>query len=154
MSYECPVNAFSPIRTVDLLLETNLKSFLETASNLTFLAVLEDSGIDHDHCLWTGLIGATPGHPVLKEAIEQLVGLAFHGIHDKDIFEGLVCKNAKTRLWKFRSTSKNKVMFGSCALGRALNQFLGRVDPFDSLNASHFSDPETEHVYMKILLVS
>ena len=141
--------------TVDLLLETNLKTFIETSNSLTFLAVLEEeNSTGHDHCLWMGLIGSKPGHPVLRLAIEHIVGLAVQAIRDKDIFEGLICQNDRTKLWKFRSIDTKKTMFGSCALGRAFNQVLGRTDPFDGLSVSHFPDPETEKCYMKILLVS
>lgn len=86
--------------TVDVLLETNLDVLLLPTTG--FVAARHDDGQRKSfHCLWNGLIGSEPGHPFLKRLIEDIVNCC-DGTREADT-----------------------LLFGPCALGRAINSVLG-----------------------------
>jgi hypothetical protein len=135
-------------------LETNLQHFI--TSDLSFFAAQEDNGLDC--CLWTGIIGSAPGHRIIAQAIENILGIAVGRIQDKDVLErSVVCKQQHhletMNIWKFRSISFEDAVFGSCALGMAFNTFQG-AEPLASFLASLFPDPENSSRYAQVLLVS
>jgi hypothetical protein len=114
---------------VDLLLEVNLEVLL--VSGVSFFAARED---DMEHCLWTGLVGASPGHVILvKEAEEFLTRLSTKGSYfdiDRSLCTAL---GPSAELWKAR-VHVDETTIDSCALGRAVHTALGERN-----SVMHFS---------------
>ena len=138
---------------VNLLLESNLKDFLTQSQHISFLAVLGDDEFQLDNCLWTGLIGSVPGHPILLRMIAYIFGAVSHEeIQDKDIQESLFCGTAATPLWKYRLLQAHEILFGSCAFGRIVNEYRN-VDPFDTFCSTDYPDPASANNFLRILLV-
>ena len=60
---------------VDVKLDVNLDNFV--TPNLGFF-VPRDLVAGHgngNYCLWNGLVGAAPGHPILASAVERILNL-------------------------------------------------------------------------------
>jgi hypothetical protein len=119
---------------IDVQLDVNLDSFL--TPNLSFF-VPRDVAIDHwpraNYCLWNGLLGAAPGHPIIARAVEDLLNRILNRQDYYDM-EGSVCsQNPDSEIWKLRSFPILLVT-GPCALGISVNGALGRdnlVQGFD-----------------------
>jgi hypothetical protein len=119
---------------IDVQLDVNLDSFL--TNNLSFF-VPRDVAIDHwpraNYCLWNGLLGAAPGHPIIARAVEDLLNRILNRQDYYDM-EGSVCRqNPAAEIWKLRSFPILLVT-GPCALGISVNGALGRenlVQGFD-----------------------
>jgi hypothetical protein len=119
---------------IDVQLDVNLDSFL--TNNLSFF-VPRDVAIDHwpraNYCLWNGLLGAAPGHPIIARAAEDLMNRILNRQDYYDV-EGSVCRqNPAAEIWKLRSFPILLVT-GPCALGISVNGALGRdnlVQGFD-----------------------
>jgi hypothetical protein len=110
----------------DVLLETNLDFFL--TPEMSFFVPRETirdlSG--NDYCLWNGLIGAAPGHPIIAKAVERLLETTIKRADYLDV-EQYACRKdgRKAQLWKLRSLP-TLILSGPCALGMAANEVLGR----------------------------
>jgi hypothetical protein len=119
---------------IDVQLDVNLDSFL--TKNLSFF-VPRDVAIDHwpraNYCLWNGLLGAAPGHPIIARAVQDLLNRILNRQDYYDM-EGSVCRqNPEAEIWKLRSFPILLVT-GPCALGISVNGALGRdnlVQGFD-----------------------
>lgn len=109
------------------MLETNLDHFI-TPSISFFVprdSVLEYA--DEPFCLWNGLIGAAPGHPVLAQVVQDTTSLILRRADVYDM-ERLVCthhKSLKLEVWKLWAEPL-LLLTGPCALGMALNVVMGR----------------------------
>jgi len=113
------------------MLETNLDAIL--TPNLSFLAARDDG--PGDHCLWDGLIGASPGHPFVARAIELFI----ENLCDRSV-ERVLCQfqGPSVPLWKGR-TFPLEHQFGSCALGMAVHKGLGHNDLMEDFQLGSFS---------------
>lgn len=96
--------------------------------DLAFFAPLDAVGnfADEQFCLWNGLLGSAPAHPVLANVIEWMVNLVTNrgDIYD---MEQQICKFSgvdKLENWKLRM-EPGLMLSGPCALGLALNNALG-----------------------------
>jgi len=113
---------------VDVMLETNLDTFL--TEDLSFFIPLDAVGsyADEQFCAWNGLIGSAPAHPILTKAIEWM---ANHASNRADMYdmERSIChlsgKEAGMENWKIRAEPL-LLLTGPCALGVAINAALGR----------------------------
>jgi hypothetical protein len=111
---------------VDILLDASLDDFV--SPSLSFFAprdvVCEYA--DESFCLWNGIIGSAPGHPVMIRAVERLVNLILQRADLYDM-ERDVCRRVGRTMetWKVRSEPL-LLASGPCALGVALNDVLGR----------------------------
>ena len=109
---------------IDVQLEVNLDSFL--TDDLSFFVprdVNVDFWPDANYCTWNGLIGASPGHPVIVQALEDLLNRALNRQDYLDI-EGELCgNNASTEIWKLRC-SPMLLITGPCALGISISRAL------------------------------
>jgi hypothetical protein len=142
-----------PFRTlpVDLILETKLETLL--APNLSFFAARDDSRFDH--CLWNGLIGAQAGHPFIGQAIESFMEKVLNRLGLDDVERGIchtVGRDAAS--WKLRMYPEES-LFGSCALGMAVNQALGHENVLESFplgflpdDPIHGGTPDRENAIM------
>lgn len=113
----------------DVLLGSNLHTFI--TPHMSFFAPLDLVGADHDEefCLWNGLLGAAPGHPILVEVVEWLVNMISNRADAYD-FESELCRDGGKSLpvWKVRQ-GRLLLLSGPCALGVATNRALGKSDP-------------------------
>jgi len=108
------------------MLNGNLDNFI--SSDLGFFAPIDAVGAfaDEQFCIWNGLLGSAPAHPVLKNVIEWMVNLVSKRGDLYDIERG-VCHLAghdSLESWKIRA-EPGLVLSGPCALGLALNIALG-----------------------------
>lgn len=121
---------------MDLLLEVNLEVLL--VSGVSFFAARED---DMEHCLWTGLVGASPGHVILvKEAEEFLTRLSTKGSYfdiDRSLCTAL---GPSAELWKAR-VHVDETTIDSCALGRAVHTALGKRNSVMHFSLGKFQIP-------------
>jgi len=137
---------------IDVMLDANLDSFI--TSNLAFFAPIDAVGsyADEQFCIWNGLIGSAPAHPILTNVIEWMVNLVSSrgDIYD---MERLVCQfsGGKDRIenWKLR-TEPSLMLSGPCALGLAINNALGNqpLAKFDSglIKQNHFNQRQSTAV--------
>ena len=108
------------------MLNGNLDNFI--SPDLSFFAPIDAVGAfaDEQFCIWNGLLGSAPAHPVLKNVIEWMVNLVSKRGDLYDIERG-VCHLAgydSLESWKIRA-EPGLVLSGPCALGLALNTALG-----------------------------
>jgi hypothetical protein len=109
----------------DVQLDTNLDFFV--TKDLSFF-VPRDVAIDHwaggNYCVWNGLIGAAPGHPIVAQAVEDILNRISRREDYLDIESSLCRGNLDAEIWKLRSFPILLVT-GPCALGISLNKVLG-----------------------------
>ena len=113
---------------IDVQLETDLDSFITTDLSLF---VPRDVALDYwphsNYCLWNGLMGSAPGHPIIAKAIEDIVTTVQNRNDYYDI-EGRLCsKHQNVAIWKLR-TLPILILTGPCALGMSMNAALGNID--------------------------
>jgi hypothetical protein len=116
---------------VDVMLNTNLDTFL--TPDLAFFVPLDAVGsfADNKFCLWNGLIGSAPAHPALANVIEWMVNLVSSRADMYDM-ERTVCKFSgvdKIENWKIR-VEPGLMLSGPCALGLAVNNAVGNEPLF------------------------
>jgi hypothetical protein len=111
---------------VDVLLETTLDTFI--TPTMSFFAA-RDVVCEHanePHCLWNGLIGASPGHPFIVKTVERVINLI---LNRADLFdmERDLCRdnNEPLGIWKVHEQTL-LLLSGPCALGVSVNTVLGR----------------------------
>jgi hypothetical protein len=112
---------------VDVQLETtNLSSFLTSDMSLFIPRETIRDLAGADYCLWNGLIGSSPGHPVIAKAVERLLASIATRADYFDL-ERYACRidGPGTSLWKLRALP-TIILSGPCALGMAMNEVLGR----------------------------
>ena len=121
---------------VDVMLNANLDSFI--TPELAFFAPIDAVGsyADEHFCVWNGLLGSAPAHPILTNVIEWMVNLV-PGRGDMYDMERAVCQfsRGKNRIenWKLRA-EPSLMLSGPCALGLAVNNALGN-EPLAKFNA-------------------
>ena len=108
------------------MLNTNLDSFV--TPDLAFFAPIDAVGTfaNDQYCVWNGLIGSAPAHPVLTNVIEWMVNRVSSRSDMYDL-ERSVCKYSgidKLESWKVRA-EPGLMLSGPCALGLAVNNALG-----------------------------
>jgi Glycosyltransferase sugar-binding region containing DXD motif len=112
---------------IDVQLETDLDRFITT--NLS-LVVPRDVPLDYwpssNYCLWNGLLGSAPGHPIIAKALEDIV-TTIENRHDYYDVEGRLCSKHPVAVWKLR-TLPILILTGPCALGMSMNAALGNSD--------------------------
>jgi len=111
---------------------------------------------DGEYCLWNGVIGAAPGHPIIIRAVERLVNLILNRADLLDLEREVAEKaGVDTETWKIRAIPE-LLLSGPCALGIATNEVLGRnpVARFDVgwLKESNVKDHDIGDIL--ILMVS
>jgi hypothetical protein len=114
---------------IDVMLDANLDQFI--TPDLAFFVPIDSVGgyADQNFCLWNGLIGSAPAHPVLANAIEWMVNLV-SSRGDLYDMERAVCEVSgmdSMENWKIRA-EPGLMLSGPCALGVAANRALGK-DP-------------------------
>lgn len=131
---------------VDVMLETNLDSFVLEGMSFFAPRDIPCEYADEAFCLWNGVLGSSPGNPILVRAVERLVNL----IQDRsDLYdmEREIClhEEADFPLWKIRA---QPLLFlsGPCGLGVAVNQELGRPS-LSSLPIGYVKDRKREQQY-------
>jgi len=131
---------------IDVQLDANLDSFIP--QNLSFF-VPRDTNIDSwpssNYCAWNGLMGASPGHPIVLQGLQDLVNRALHRQDYLDI-ENDLCRahyGPNLEVWKLRC-SPMLLLTGPCALGMSLNRALGKP-PLKSLDIGWQHHKGTKH---------
>lgn len=141
---------------VDVMLNTNLDTFL--IPDLAFFAPLDAVGsfADEQFCLWNGLLGSAPAHPILAKVIEWMVNLVFKRADMYDM-ERTVCELSGVDYienWKVR-TEPLLMLSGPCALGLALNNAVGNeplakftpgILSHDGYNRKKFKDLDSDAI--------
>ncbi len=112
---------------VDVMLDANLDQFI--TPDLAFFVPIDSVGgyADQNFCLWNGLIGSAPAHPILAKAIEWMVNLV-SSRGDLYDMERAVCEVSgmdSMENWKIRA-EPGLMLSGPCALGVAANRALGK----------------------------
>lgn len=123
----------------DVLLETSLDIFV--TPSMSFFVPLDLVGADYDEefCLWNGLIGAAPGHPIIVEAVEWLINMVLNRADAYDMERELCRYGGKTtEVWKVRQ-SRLLLLSGPCALGVATNRALGKSNPMARIESGWLS---------------
>ena len=113
---------------VDVQLETDLDRFITMDLSLF---VPRDVPLDNwpssNYCLWNGLLGSAPGHPIIAKALEDVV-TTIQNRHDYYDVEGHLCSTyPDPAIWKLR-TLPILILTGPCALGMSVNAALGNSD--------------------------
>lgn len=114
---------------IDVQLDVHLDYFV--TQNLSFF-VPRDVNVDFwpnaNYCMWNGLIGASPGHLVVLQALQSLINRALNQQDYLDIEADQCRRNQSFDVWKLRC-SPMLLLTGPCALGLAMSEALGRKDP-------------------------
>jgi hypothetical protein len=111
---------------VDVKLDANLDSFI--TSTMSFFVPRDLVAEPHEYCLWNGIIGAAPGHPLIAAALERLLNTVLNRADYHDIERDMCQKSGTgraTEIWKARALPV-VLLTGPCALGIAINSALGR----------------------------
>ena len=107
---------------IDVQLDTDLDSFLD--ANISFF-VPRDCPLDRwpnsNYCLWNGFMGSVPGHPILVQAVEDLMNNVLNRFDYYDVEGSLVRRDMSTEIWKLRSIPI-LLLTGPCALGISVNK--------------------------------
>ena len=141
---------------VDVLLDASLESFITPTMSFFVPRDAVASYADGEYCLWNGVIGAAPGHPIIIRAVERLVNLILNRADLLDLEREVAEKaGVDTETWKIRAIQE-LLLSGPCALGIATNEVLGRnpVTRFDVgwLKESNVKDHDIGDIL--ILMVS
>ena len=121
---------------VDVMLNANLDSFI--TPDLAFFAPIDAVGsyADEHFCVWNGLLGSAPAHPILTSVIEWMVNLVSNRGDMYDM-ERAVCQFSggkhNVENWKLRA-EPSLLLSGPCALGLAVNNVMGN-EPLAKFNA-------------------
>eukprot|EP00804_Cyclotella_cryptica_P010542 CCRYP_016320-RA/>CCRYP_016320-RA protein AED:0.34 eAED:0.34 QI:105/1/1/1/1/1/2/310/906 len=112
---------------VDVMLNTNLDSFI--TPDIAFFAPIDAVGsyADEHFCIWNGFLGSAPASPILTNVIEWMVNMvSIRG--DMYDMERAVCHFSgdpdRIENWKIRA-EPSLMLSGPCALGLAVNNALG-----------------------------
>eukprot|EP00977_Amphora_coffeiformis_P024840 scaffold17318_cov169-Amphora_coffeaeformis.AAC.7 len=107
---------------IDVQLDTDLDSFL--AADISFF-VPRDCPLDRwpnsNFCLWNGFMGSLPGHPILLQAVEDVMNHALNRMDYYDLEGALFQKDIGAEVWKLRSIPI-LLLTGPCALGTSVNK--------------------------------
>ena len=107
---------------IDVQLDTDLNSFLE--ADISFF-VPRDCPLDRwpnsNFCLWNGFMGSVPGHPILLQAVEDVMNHVLNRMDYYDIEGTLIQMDTGSEVWKLRSIPI-LLLTGPCALGMSVNK--------------------------------
>lgn len=110
---------------IDVKLDVDLDGFI--TKDLSFF-VPRDVPFDYwpnsNFCLWNGLMGAAPGHPIIAQAIEDILNIVLNRVDYLDLEGSLCSRDLNTEIWKLRAIPI-LILTGPCALGRSVNHALG-----------------------------
>jgi hypothetical protein len=113
---------------VDIMLEASLDQAIP--ENVGFVVPVDEPGMEANRrmCVWNGLIGAAPGHPILAQAIETVVNQVRNRFTSVDVDATFCPEPELSVLHSF------DILFtaGPCLLGASINKVLGRSlqEPF------------------------
>jgi len=138
---------------IDVVLDTNLD--LVIPPNLSFFApvdIVTDYARTGSYCLWNGLLGSAPGHPLIAKAVEKSVTNILNRADYYDI-ERAVChiSGGSSEIWKLRFLPLLTIT-GPCLLGVAINEMLKR-DPLENFEAGWISNLKDPGVFGDMLLL-
>jgi mannosyltransferase OCH1-like enzyme len=111
---------------IDIQLEADLDNFV--TKDLAFFVPRDvplDYWPDSNYCLWNGLLGASPGNPIIAKALEDILTTILNRLDYYDIEGQLCARNITSEIWKLR-TLPILILTGPCALGMSVNAALGQ----------------------------
>ena len=103
---------------VDVLLGVKLDAFI--TPSMSFFVPLDIVGADYDEefCLWNGLIGSVPGHPIIVKAVEWLINMILNRADEYDFERELYRDGGKTlQVWKVRQGAPFAIVGPLCPWG-------------------------------------
>lgn len=137
---------------VDVMLESTLETFV--SPDLSFFGPrdvpCEYAG--EAFCIWNGLLGAEPGHPILVRAVERTVNLILRRADMYDMEQEICQRTGPTaKLWKVRA---QPLLFltGPCGLGVAFNEAF-RHSPLDPVPVGWHVEDSVQHEFHRLILV-
>lgn len=137
---------------VDVLLETNLDIFITPFMSFFVPLDLVSAEYDEGFCLWNGLIGATPGHPIMIEAVEWLINMVLNRADAYDMERELCRYGGKTtEIWKIRQ-GRLLLLSGPCALGVAANRAFGKSNPVAHIESGWLSGNSEDTIEDSLIL--
>ena len=107
---------------IDVQLDTDLDSFL--AADISFFVPRDcpiDRWPDSNYCLWNGFMGSTAGHPILIQAVQDVLHHVRNRLDYYDLEGALLQNDLGAELWKLRSIPI-LLLTGPCALGISVNK--------------------------------
>ena len=111
---------------IDVQLEADLDNFI--TDDLAFF-IPRDVPLDYwpnsNYCLWNGLMGSAPGHPIIAKAIEDILWNVENRCDYNDVERNLCSQDINAHIWKLRSLPI-LILTGPCALGMSVNSALGQ----------------------------
>jgi Mannosyltransferase OCH1 and related enzymes len=111
---------------VDVMLEASLDQFVTPGMSFFTPRDCVAEFADGQYCLWNGIIGVAPGHPIIVRAVERLVNAILKRSDLLDLEKEVAQKSGvNTETWKVRAVQE-LLLSGPCALGIAVNEVLGR----------------------------
>jgi hypothetical protein len=117
---------------IDTQLEADLDNFITT--DLSFFVprdVPHDFWPNSNFCLWNGLLGSAPGHPILAKAIEDIITAILNRDDYYDIERDMCSRDPEAEIWKLR-TIPILILTGPCLLGRSVNAAIGKTNLLES----------------------
>jgi hypothetical protein len=111
---------------IDILMTSNLDDLIHNDTG--FLVPLDKVPFMVENltlCLWNGFMAASPGHPYLAKAIENIVN-AVRNRHNLVDYVHMVACPLRTKNMKEMSKRIPLFATGPCMLGLTVNQVLGR----------------------------
>lgn len=127
---------------VDVQLDADLDSFLEAP--ISFF-IPRDCPLDRwpesNYCLWNGFMGSRPGHPILLQAVEDVMNHVLNRQDYYDLEGQLIEHNLATEVWKLRSIPI-LLLTGPCALGISVNKAAGLSNPLRGFPVGWLPDME------------
>lgn len=119
---------------IDVKLDVDLDSFV--TRDMAFFVPRDvplDYWPDSNYCLWNGLMGAQPGHPIIAKVIEDMTTTVLNRVDYLDIEGSLCLQDPKAEIWKLR-TLPILLLTGPCALGMSVNAALGNPNKLQGHN--------------------
>lgn len=111
---------------MDVMLEVSLDQFVTPGMSFFTPRDCVAEFADGQYCLWNGIIGVAPGHPIIVRAVERLVNAILKRSDLLDLEKEVAQKSGvNTETWKVRAVQE-LLLSGPCALGIAVNEVLGR----------------------------
>jgi Glycosyltransferase sugar-binding region containing DXD motif len=113
---------------IDVQLEADLDNFI--TDDLSFFIPRDvplDYWPDSNYCLWNGLMGSSPGNPILAKAVEDILFTIQNRYDYNDIERKLCYHDINAHIWKLRSLPI-LILTGPCSLGMSVNSAIGQHD--------------------------
>lgn len=119
---------------IDVHLDSNLDHFIP--NDLSFF-VPRDVPLDYwpnsNYCLWNGLLGSSPGNPIVAKAIEDVLNTISNRVDYYDLERNLCSLDPKIEIWKLR-TIPILLLTGPCRLGMSVNAVIGSESVVQGFN--------------------